>query len=67
MDRFQLARHFEQVSLKHKIQKTTDVDALHEIAFKLVDCNFDLLDQNKRLMGYEPWDGNKKSLPDAGV
>ena len=70
MDRYQLAREFEEVLLKHRIQKTTDVDALQKIAFALVESNFQsnfqLLDQNKRLMGFEPWDGNKKSLPDGG-
>ena len=66
MDRYQLAREFEETLLKHRIQKTTDVDALQKIAFALVESNFQLLDQNKRLMGFEPWDGNKKSLPDGG-
>jgi len=66
MDRYQLAREFEETLLKHRIQKTTDVDALQKIAFALVESNFQLLDQNKRLMGFEPWDSNKKSLPDGG-
>ena len=66
MDRYQLAREFEETLLKHRIQKTTDVDALHQIAFALVESNFQLLAQNKRLMGFEPWDSNKKSLPDGG-
>ena len=66
MDRYQLAREFEQELLKHRIQKTTDVDALQKIAFALVESNFQLLDQNKRLMGFEPWDSNKKSLPEGG-
>ena len=66
MDRYQLAREFEETLLKHRIQKTTDVDALQKIAFALVESNFQLLDQNKRLMGFEPWDGHKKSLPDGG-
>ena len=66
MDRYRMAREFEEVLLKHRIQKTTDVDALQKIAFALVESNFQLLDQNKRLMGFEPWDGNKKSLPDGG-
>ena len=64
MDRYQLAREFEEVL--QRIQKTTDVDALHKIAFALVESNFQLLDQNKRLMGFQPWDDHKKSLPDGG-
>ena len=67
MDRYRLAREFEEVLLKHRIQKTTDVDALQKIAFALVESNFQLLDQNKRLMGFEPWNGNKKSLPEGGL
>ena len=67
MDRYQLAREFEETLLKQRIQKTTDVDALQKIAFALVESNFKLLDQNKRLMGFEPWDGNKKSLSDGGL
>ena len=67
MDRYQLAREFEETLLKHRIQKTTDVDALHKIALALVESNFQLLAQNKRLMGFEPQDGNKKSLPDGGL
>ena len=66
MDRFQLAREFEEELLKHRIQKTTDVDALQQIAYALVESNFALLEQNKRLMGFEPWDDNKKSLPEEG-
>ena len=66
MDRFQLARAFEEELLKHRIQKTTDVDALQQIAYALVESNFALLEQNKRLMGFEPWDDNKKSLPEEG-
>lgn len=66
MDRFQLAREFEQTLLMHRIQKETDVEALHQIAFALVESNFALLDQNKRLMGFDPWDSNKKSLPEEG-
>ena len=30
MDRYQLAREFEETLLKHRIQKTTDVDALQK-------------------------------------
>ena len=67
MDRFALSREFEEVLLKHRIQKTTDVDALHQIAFALIESNFQLLAQNKRLMGFEPWDGHKKSLTDGGL
>ena len=66
MDRFQLAREFEQTLLMHRIQKTTDVNELHQIAFALVESNFQLLDQNKRLMGFELWQDNKKSLPEEG-
>ena len=66
MDRYQLAREFEEVLLKHRIQKETDVEALHKIAFALVESNFQLLDQNKRLMGFQPLDDHKKSLPDGG-
>lgn len=66
MDRFQLAREFEEELLKHRIQKTTDVETLHQIAYALVESNFQLLAQNKRLMGFEPWDSNKKSLPEEG-
>ena len=65
-DRYQLMREFEETLLKHRIQKTTDVDALQKIAFALVESNFQLLDENKRLMGFEPWEDNKKSLPDGG-
>ena len=66
MDRFQMAREFEEELLRLRIQKTTDVEALHQIAYALVEANFQLLAQNKRLMGFEPWDSNKKSLPDGG-
>ena len=65
-DRFQLMREFEETLLKHRIQKTTDVEMLHQIAYALVESNFQLLAQNKRLMGFEAWDGHKKSLPDGG-
>ena len=54
MDRYALMREFEETLLKHRIQKTTDVDALQKIAFALVESNFQLLDENKRLMGFEP-------------
>ena len=66
MDRYQLAREFEETLLKHRIQKTTDVEALHQIAYALVESNFALLEQNKRLMGFSPWEDNKKSLPEEG-
>ena len=66
MDRYALMREFEQTLLMHRIQKTTDVEALHQIAYALVESNFQLLAQNKRLMGFEPWDDHKKSLPEGG-
>ena len=66
MDRYALMREFEQTLLMHWIQKTTDVEALHQIAYALVESNFQLLAQNKRLMGFEPWDDHKKSLPEGG-
>ena len=60
-DRYELMREFEETLLKHRIQKTTDVEVLHQIAYALVESNFQLLAQNKRLKGFEPWGDSKKS------
>ena len=65
-DRYELSREFEETLLKHRIQKTTDVEMLHQIAYALVESNFHLLAQNKRLMGFGPWGDSKKSPTSEG-